>query len=139
MDVREIRLPIQNEMDVARAALQTGSFCAALGFDRSRCQMAATAVSELGTNIIKYALRGEVILRSIARREAKGVEMIAEDHGPGITDLEQALRDHFSSSGTLGLGLPGVRRVMDEFHIESQPGQGTRVTARKWRQGSTPC
>src|SRR5262245_36892499 len=87
MDVREIRLSIQNEMDVARAALQTGSFCAALGFDRCKCQMAATAVSELGTNIIKYALRGEVILRSIVRRATKGLEIIAEDQGPGITNV----------------------------------------------------
>ena len=119
-------------MDVARAALQTGAFCAALGFDKTRSQMVATAVSELARNIIKYASRGEVILRPVTQGASKGVEAVAEDAGPGIEDLEQALQDHFSSSGTLGLGLPGVKRIMDEFDIESEPGRGARVTIRKW-------
>lgn len=132
MEARETRLSIQNEMDVARAVLHTGSFCAALGFDKSSCQMIATAVSELAGNIIKFASRGELILRPISRNARRGVEAVAEDQGPGIKDLQQALQDHFSSSGTLGLGLPGVKRMMDEFDIESEPGRGTRVTIRKW-------
>jgi serine/threonine-protein kinase RsbT len=65
-------------------------------------------------------------------RSGDGVEIVVEDDGPGIDDVEQAMRDHFSSSGTLGLGLPGVKRMMDEFAIESQRGRGTRVTIRKW-------
>ena len=119
-------------MDVARAALHVGRSCTVLGFDAAASQMVATAVSELAGNVIKYAIRGEVIVRSVSSRAKKGVEVVVADMGPGIPDLEQALRDHFSTSGTLGLGLPGVKRMMDEFSIESSPGRGTRVTVRKW-------
>jgi serine/threonine-protein kinase RsbT len=62
-----------------------------------------------------------------------GLEVVVHDRGPGITDVEQAMADHYSTSGTLGLGLPGVRRLMDEFELESSPDEGTRVTIRKWK------
>ncbi len=132
MTPQETRLAIENEMDVTRAVLQAVSFCSEMGFDRPRGQMVATAVSELARNIIKYATRGELILRPIARSGGEGVEIVADDRGPGMEDVKRALQDHYSSSGTLGLGLPGVRRMMDEFDLESQRGQGTRVTVRKW-------
>ena len=132
MRIRERRLSIENEMDVTRAVLETVSFCTAVGIDRGRGQMVATAVSELARNIVKYATRGDVILRPCAGQSGDGVEIVVEDDGPGIDDLEQAMQDHFSTSGTLGLGLPGVKRMMDEFAIESQRGRGTRVTIRKW-------
>ena len=132
MRTRERRLSIENEMDVARAVLETVSFCTAVGIDRARGQMVATAVSELARNIVKYASRGNVILRPCVGQSGDGVEIVVEDDGPGIDDVEQAMQDHFSSSGTLGLGLPGVKRMMDEFAIESQRGRGTRVTIRKW-------
>lgn len=132
MDTRERRLSIQNETDVTRAILEAVGFCAALGFERNQGQMVATAVSELTRNIVKYAKRGELILRSVVIGHQKGVEIVADDDGPGIVDLQQAMRDHYSSGGTLGLGLPGVRRLMDEFEIESERGHGTRVTIRKW-------
>jgi serine/threonine-protein kinase RsbT len=135
MDTRETRLSIQNEIDVARAAVEADRCCTALGFDRSRSQMVATAVSELARNIVKYASHGEVILRGATRGTARGIEIVVNDQGPGIEDVDQALRDHFSSSGTLGLGLPGVKRMMDELYIESERGRGTRVTIRKWLQG----
>ena len=132
MRIRERRLSIENEMDVTRAVLETVSFCTAVGIDRGRGQMVATAVSELARNIVKYATRGDVILRPCVGQSGHGVEIVVEDDGPGIDDLEQAMQDHFSTSGTLGLGLPGVKRMMDEFAIESQRGRGTRVTIRKW-------
>ena len=132
MRIRERRLSIENEMDVTRAVLETVSFCTAVGIDRGRGQMVATAVSELARNIVKYATRGDVILRPCVGQSGDGVEIVVEDDGPGIDDLEQAMQDHFSTSGTLGLGLPGVKRMMDEFAIESQRGRGTRVTIRKW-------
>ena len=132
MEASETRLPIQNETDVTRAVLYTGGFCAALGFDKIRSQMVSTAVSELARNIIKYATCGEVILRAVFRGASGGVEAVSIDQGPGIEDVQQAMEDHFSSSGTLGLGLPGIKRMMDEFDIESEPGRGTRVTIRKW-------
>jgi serine/threonine-protein kinase RsbT len=132
MAMRETRLLIRNEMDVARAILETGACCAALGFDPDRSRMVSTAVSELVRNILKYASDGELILRPVARQAARGVEIVATDQGPGIANVAEALQDHFSSGGTLGLGLPGVKRLMDEFQIESEPGRGTRVTVRKW-------
>ncbi len=94
--------------------------------------MIATAVSELARNILKYADSGEIRLRVVAKGFRRGIEVVAEDRGPGISNPDEALKDHFSSSGTLGLGLPGVKRMMDEFQLESAPQQGTRVTVRKW-------
>jgi serine/threonine-protein kinase RsbT len=132
MDTHETRLSIRSEIDLARAVLHAGRCCAALGFDRPGSQMVATAVSELARNVIKYASRGEVIIQGVSRRGRKGVEVVVHDAGPGIADIEQALRDHYSSSGTLGLGLPGVKRMMDEFLIESTLAEGTRITIRKW-------
>ncbi|MGD8644289.1 MAG: ATP-binding protein, partial [Chromatiales bacterium] len=79
-----------------------------------------------------YAGQGQMTLRRVIDQRRRGMEIVAEDKGPGIADKDSALSDHFSSSGTLGLGLPGVRRLMDEFDLESEPGAGTRVTVRKW-------
>jgi serine/threonine-protein kinase RsbT len=94
--------------------------------------MIATAVSELVRNILKYAGSGEVRLRRVQRASGGGIEILVSDHGPGIADLDAAMSDHFSTSGTLGLGLPGVKRLMDDFSMESAPGKGTRVKACKW-------
>ncbi len=131
-DGAESRVTIRGETDVARAIVQANRMARAAQFravDQSRI---ATAVSELARNILKYAGHGEILLRLIAREPGRGMEIVAEDKGPGIADTDRALADHFSSSGTLGLGLPGVRRMMDEFDLESAPGIGTRITVRKW-------
>ena len=119
--------------DVSRSALEAGRIARAIGFDTNVRQMITTATSELARNILKYAGRGEVQIAEIRRHNRVGIEIIASDRGPGIADVDRALSDHFSSSGTLGLGLPGVKRMMDELEIESEPGRGTRVVARKWR------
>ena len=132
METGEAKFMIRNETDLAHAVLQTGEFCRSLGSRQGQDQMVATAVSELARNIIKYTAGGEVTVRCITQGESKAVEVIARDNGPGIENVEQAMRDHFSSSGTLGLGLPGVRRIMDEFEITSDPRRGTTVTVRKW-------
>ena len=126
------RLRIRTEPDASRAALESTLFARAAGFDETPSRLVATAVSELARNILKYAGTGEIRLRQIEGRSGRGIEIEAVDRGPGIEDLEAAMRDHFSSGGTLGLGLPGVRRMMDEFSLESTPGEGTRVTAVKW-------
>jgi serine/threonine-protein kinase RsbT len=126
------RLSIQTETDASRAALESTLYSRAAGFDDTPSRMIATAVSELARNILKYAGTGEIRLRQIEGRSGRGIEIEAVDRGPGIEDSEAAMRDHFSSGGTLGLGLPGVRRMMDEFSLESAPGEGTRVTAVKW-------
>ena len=102
------------------------------GFAEAESQMIATAVSELARNILKYAGSGEIHLRPARGMGCRGVAVEAVDQGPGIEDCEAAMSDHYSSSGTLGLGLPGVKRMMDEFTLTSTPGEGTRVEAIKW-------
>jgi len=127
-----LRLGIRNEMDATRAPLEATLFSRAAGFDETPSRLIATAVSELARNIVKYAHSGEIKLRQVEGTRGRGVRIEAVDSGPGIADLEVAMRDHFSSGGTLGLGLPGVKRMMDEFSLDSTPGKGTRVTVVKW-------
>ncbi len=128
----ELRRKIATDMDVRRVVLEATLYAKEAGFAETPSRMIATAVSELARNILKYARTGEVRLRRVQEPGRRGVEMEASDRGPGIPDIEAAMSDHFSSSGTLGLGLPGIRRMMDDFSLESTPGEGTRVTARKW-------
>lgn len=123
---------IRSEVDVRHAVLESTRFSVEAGFDEAASRMIATAVSELVRNILKYAGSGTFQLRRVVETRGRGIEIEVSDHGPGIADLDAAMRDHFSSSGTLGLGLPGVKRMMDEFELDSAPGQGTKVTARKW-------
>ena len=127
------RLEVRGELDAKRAALEATRYALEAGFDETPSRMIATAVSELARNILKYAGSGEIRLARVEGSRGRGIEVQAVDSGPGIEDADAAMRDHFSSGGTLGLGLPGVRRMMDEFELESTPGEGTRVTAVKWR------
>ena len=131
MDTR-LRVQIRTEFDVTRATLESTRFAQDVGFGETPSRMIATAVSELARNILKYAGRGEIRLQRVTGRSGAGVELVASDEGPGIPDTEAAMSDHFSTGSTLGLGLPGVRRLMDEFELDSAPGKGTRVTAVKW-------
>ena len=128
----ELRRSIRNEMDVRRVVLESTRFSQEVGFDEAPSRMIATAVSELARNILKYAGSGQLRLQGVEEQGRRGIEIEVSDHGPGIENLDAAMSDHFSSSGTLGLGLPGVKRMMDEFSLESSPGEGTRVKARKW-------
>ncbi len=127
------RLSIRDEADARRAALEATRYALDAGFAEAPGRMIGTAVSELARNILKYAHAGEIRLQQVQGRKGRGIEIEARDQGPGIADTEAAMQDHFSSSGTLGLGLPGVRRMMDEFELDSTPGEGTRVTAVKWK------
>jgi serine/threonine-protein kinase RsbT len=104
-----------------------------LGFSSGDATLIAAAISELARNIISYARKGEVFLQEVHGSKMTGMRIVATDMGPGIRDISQALRDGFSTSGSLGIGLPGVRRLMDEFEIASQPGRGTTVTVKKWK------
>jgi serine/threonine-protein kinase RsbT len=104
----------------------------AIGFDEIVCQMIATAVSELANNIVKYAGCGEILMDRIKTGSRIGIEVTARDKGRGIEDIQKAMADHYSSGNTLGLGLPGVKRMMDEFEITSEPGKRTTVIIRKW-------
>jgi serine/threonine-protein kinase RsbT len=128
----ELRREIRSERDASRAVLESTLYSREAGFGETPSQMIATSVSELVRNILKYAGTGEIRLRRIKKMGGRGIEIEAIDQGPGITDCDAAMQDHFSSSGTLGLGLPAVKRMMDEFSLVSKPGEGTKVTARKW-------
>ncbi len=130
--MKELRRKVGTEMDVRRVVLESTLFAREAGFDETPSRLIATAVSELARNILKYAGSGEILLKRVAGSRGPGVEILATDRGPGIADVEAAMQDHYSSSGTLGLGLPGIRRMMDEFSLESTPGEGTRITAKKW-------
>jgi serine/threonine-protein kinase RsbT len=128
----ELHRKIRSETDASRTVLESTLYAREAGFDEVPSRLIATAVSELVRNILKYADNGEIRLRRIKEYSRRGIEIEVVDQGPGIADCDAAMRDHFSSSGTLGMGLPGVKRMMDEFSLESTLGEGTRVTARKW-------
>lgn len=125
------RYSISSKIDVDIAVVQTSKLDLLDCFPVPERALLATVVSELARNITKYANRGSVRITRMDEPDRTVIEILAEDHGPGIRDIESAMKDHVSTGGTLGLGLPGVRRMMDEFEIESEPGRGTRVTTRK--------
>jgi serine/threonine-protein kinase RsbT len=129
----EALLPVANETDALSARDRGRELAVSVGLSPTDSASVAAAVSELVRNLITYATRGEVILRTLENERARGVEVIVIDEGPGIVDIEQALQERFSTSGGLGLGLPGVRRLMDEVQIASRLGRGTTVAIRKWR------
>ncbi len=130
----EVRVPIDKDADIVTARQKGRELAGQCGLPATDLAVVATAVSELARNIVRYAERGEVVLRLIEDHGKKGVELIAADDGPGILDVPLAMRDGYSTSGSLGLGLPGVRRLMDEFEITSEFGKGTTVTARRWKR-----
>jgi serine/threonine-protein kinase RsbT len=132
MTTGEYRLPIAKDVDLTRASMQARRCALAQGFDANAAAMLVTAVSELGTNILKYAVRGEIVIQPIERCGKKGLSIRVTDQGPGIADVETAMQDHHSTGGTLGLGLPGVKRMMDAFEIRSEPNRGTTITVTKW-------
>lgn len=133
MPAGEIRVAIDSDQDIVLARQRGRTLAAELGFSAVDGTLIATAISELARNIVAYATKGEIRLRVVHASGRRGIEVVASDQGPGIADIRQALRDGFSTSGSLGLGLPGVRRLMDEFEVVSQPGQGTAVTVKKWK------
>jgi serine/threonine-protein kinase RsbT len=130
----EIRVAINSDQDIVSARQKGRGMANELGFSSGDATLIATAISELARNIVSYARKGEITLKVVNGLNRQGIAVIASDDGPGIADIRQALRDGFSTSGSLGLGLPGVRRLMDEFDISSQPGRGTVVSVKKWRQ-----
>jgi serine/threonine-protein kinase RsbT len=125
---------INSDQDIVAARQSGRALAAELGFSATDSTLIATAISELARNIVSYARKGEITLKAIHGSNRHGILVVASDDGPGIPDVLQAMRDGFSTSGSLGLGLPGVRRLMDEFQIASQPGRGTTVTVKKWKQ-----
>ena len=130
----ELRLPIAADVDVVQARQQGREVAANAGFTSGDQTVIAAAISEIARNILMYAKRGEIVLSVVANGDRQGVVVIARDQGPGIRDVARALQDGYSTSGGLGLGLPGAKRLMDEFELTSAVGQGTTVTMKKWRR-----
>ncbi len=132
-DEHESVIPIESDADVVTARQRAREMAGALELTTTDQTLLATAISEVARNITTYAKRGEVLL-SVVRDEGgrKGIQVIARDEGPGIEDLDLALRDGYTSGSGLGLGLPGARRLVDDFDIETTPGQGTKVTLVMW-------
>jgi len=131
--VEEIRVLITSDQDIVAARQQGRTLAVHLQFSPGDSTLIATAISELARNIVSYARRGEIRIRPMQNSDRPGIVIIASDDGPGIRDIRQAMRDGFSTSGSLGLGLPGVRRLMDDFEIVSEQGMGTTVTVKKWK------
>ena len=129
----EICVSIATDQDVVAARQKGRNMALELGFSASASTLLATAISELARNIVTYAGNGKILLRATQNSGRPTVTVVARDEGPGIPSIEQALRDGYSTSGSLGLGLPGVRRLVDEFEIVSEVGRGTTVTVRKWK------
>jgi serine/threonine-protein kinase RsbT len=129
----EERIPIESDLDVVTARQRARQLAAGLDLTTTDQTLLATAISEVARNITTYAKRGEVILSIIRDNGGReGIRVVARDRGPGIEDIERALQDGYTSGGGLGLGLPGARRLVDEFEITSAPSEGTTVTLVKW-------
>ena len=128
----EDRIAIDSDADVVTARIRAKELAGTLGFSRTDQTLVAAAVSEIARNIVVYAGTGEIVLRAERGDGRWGLVVVASDQGPGIADLDQALTDGYSSVGSLGVGLPGSRRLMDSLEIDSEVGRGTIVTMRKW-------
>ena len=130
----EIRVTISSDQDIVLARQKGRSLALELGFSSGDATLVATAISELARNIVSYARNGQIILKDIQGSNRVGIAVTATDDGPGIPDVGLAMQDGYSTSGGLGLGLPGTRRLMDDFEITSDYGKGTTVTVRRWRR-----
>lgn len=128
----ELRIHIVTEVDIVTARQRGRALAAELGFGSSDQALIATAISELARNILQYAGRGDVDIAAEHQDGRSGISVVATDRGPGISDVERAMQDGFSTGKGLGLGLPGTKRIMDEFDLTSEAGEGTRVVVRKW-------
>jgi serine/threonine-protein kinase RsbT len=130
------RVAITTDADVVTARQRARSMGGDLGFTSTDLTLLATAISEVARNITAYAGEGEVVLRVVRGTNGReGIEVIAQDQGPGIANVELALQDGYTTGGGLGLGLPGARRLVDEFELQTEPGQGTTVRLVKWGRG----
>ena len=129
----EVSVPIAADADIVVARGEGRALAGRLGFTRTDATLIATAISEVGRNILVHAGSGVVELAEAADDHRVAIVVIARDDGPGIPDIQSALREGFATGDGLGLGLPGSQRLMDEFVIDTKLGKGTTVTMRKWR------
>jgi serine/threonine-protein kinase RsbT len=126
------RVPIRSDVDIVVARQKGRALAAQLGFTGSDLTVIATAISEIARNIVSYAGSGEIDIAGAKNGAKRGISVVAHDEGPGIPDVALALQDGYSTGKSLGLGLPGAKRLMDEFEIESAIGNGTTIKMKKW-------
>lgn len=131
----DVQIRIHSEADIVTARRTGRTMAGSMGFGATDLTMIATAISEVARNMVVYAGSGMILLDDIQGGSKNGIRIVAVDEGPGIPDVEQALRDGFSTGDSLGLGLPGSKRMMDEFELLSERGKGTKVTMVKWKNG----
>lgn len=125
-------ITVASDAGVMHARQKGRELAVTVGISGSDLTLMATAISEIARNIVQYAGHGEIEFRSIVQDGKRGLLVIARDHGPGIADIAQAMQDGFSTSRGMGLGLPGARRLVDDFKIVSEVGKGTTVSMVKW-------
>ena len=128
----EVHVQVSSDADVVEARERGRELSARLGFSSIDLTLIVTAISEVARNILLYAKEGEITIRLDHEDGQDGIVVVARDSGPGIPDLELAMRDSYSTGNGLGLGLPGARRLMDEFEIDSEVSKGTTVVMKKW-------
>ena len=128
----DVRVAIRTDADVVTARQEARAMGAELGFSSTDLTLLATAISEVARNITTYAGEGEVALRILNSGGRQGIEVVASDDGPGIADVERAMQDGYTTGNGLGLGLPGTRRLVDEFDLRTELGAGTSIRLVKW-------
>lgn len=124
---------IESDSDLVDARAAARDLAARVGFSRTDATLIATAISEIARNIVVHVGHGAILMRPLYEDSRFGLQIVAEDKGVGIRNVEAALEDGYAGRGGLGLGLPGARRLMDDFEIETAADRGTRVTMKKWR------
>jgi serine/threonine-protein kinase RsbT len=128
----DVRVAIRTDADVVTARQEARTMAAGLGFSSTDLTLLATAISEVARNITTYAGTGEVALRVLQENGRRGIEVVASDRGPGIPNVELAMQDGYTTGNGLGLGLPGTRRLVDDFELETEVGAGTTIRLVKW-------
>jgi serine/threonine-protein kinase RsbT len=128
----DVCVSVEREGDIVAARQKGRELAAAIGFSSTDQTLVALAISEIARNIVTYAQRGTVTLKRLDEGGRGGIEVVAQDDGPGIPDIALAMRDGYSTGRSLGVGLPGAKRVMDEFEIVSTIGKGTTISMKKW-------
>ncbi len=126
------RVMVHNDLDIVSARVEGRNLAKRLGFGVIDQARIATAISELARNLVLYADGGQISLQALEEGGRRGIQIVCSDEGPGIADIDLVMQDGYSTQRGLGMGLPGTRRLMDEFEIESQVEVGTTVTIRKW-------
>ncbi len=132
----KVCVPINSEIDIVTARQKGREMAEQLGFSSTELTLIATAISEVVRNIVEYAKQGELCVDIVQQGDKRGIVVVAQDSGPGIPNIKLAMQDGYSTGKSLGLGLPGAKRLMDEFEIVSEVGRGTKVTMKKWVQNN---